>query len=482
MSSPKSGRPVTDARVLAFRVLRAVDVEDAYANLALSAAIRESRLSARDAAFATELVSGTLRRRGTYEAILGSLVTRPLDAAVRDVLCLGTHQVLSMRVPVHAAVTTGVALARAEIGHRVTGLVNAVLRKIAQRSLEEWLEHLDADLSVRYSHPGWIIDELAAALGSEGDFLSLLAADNEPPRVCLVARPGLCSFEELLAVDGATAHPSSPIGVELSGGDPGAIPAVREGRAGVQDAGSQVIALALALAFAAVKLTPLPPTLPQSPPNLREFESNSQLFEPNLQELWLDMCAGPGGKASLLGALAAERDAFLLANERAPHRAELVAKAMRSLGQDHVGVICGDGTRPGWRDGTFDRVLVDAPCSGLGALRRRPESRWRRQPSDIEDLVPLQKALLSNAIKATRPGGVIAYATCSPVLAETVEVVRAVMDTRDDVELIDASVLTPWLTDATCAAMPEALQLWPHLHRTDAMFLAVLRRRAATPG
>lgn len=442
-----SKRPISDPRVLAFGVLRSVDAEDAYANLALAAAIRDSALTPRDAAFATELVAGTLRRRGSYEAIVASLVARPLEAPVRDVLNLGTHQLLSMRVPPHAAVTTSVALARTEVGHRVTGLVNAVLRKVGQRSLDEWFDHLDADVVVRHSHPAWIVEALAEAYGT--DPTPVLVADNEPPRVCLVARPGLASVEELLQVDGASRHPSSPVGVELRGGDPSSIAAVREGRAGVQDAGSQVIALVLA----------------------------GERVEASGAERWLDLCAGPGGKAALLGALAAERGAFVLANERAPHRAELVAKGLRGLPAGAVAVVTGDGTQPAWRPGTFDRVLVDAPCSGLGALRRRPESRWRRQPSDIADLVPLQQALLHRAIESTRPGGLIAYATCSPVLAETVEVVRAVLADRDDVVLGNAPARAPWLESAACSSMPEAIQLWPDVHRTDAMFLAVLRRR-----
>lgn len=441
-----SERRLTDPRLVAYRVLRAVDAEDAYANLALAAALREARLSPRDAALATELVAGTLRRRGTYEAILASLVDRPLDPGVRDLLAVGAHQLLSMRIPQHAAVTTSVTLARSAIGHKVTGLVNAVLRKVAARPLDQWLQDLDADASIRYSHPRWIIDALAEAYG--GDPTPVLAANNEPPRVCLVARPGLCSIEELLEVPGSSPHPSSPLAVELSGGDPSQIPAIREARAGVQDAGSQVIALALAAA---------------------EVHTD--------RETWLDLCAGPGGKAALLGALAAQRGSYLLANERAPHRAELVAKAMRAVPAGRAAVIAGDGTLPAWRAGTFDRVLVDAPCSGLGALRRRPESRWRRQPSDLADLVPLQQSLLRTAIESTKPGGVIGYATCSPVLAETVEVVRAVMADREDVALENAPALVPWLEAATCASLPQALQLWPHRHGTDAMFLAVLRRR-----
>ena len=180
-----------------------------------------------------------------------------------------------------------------------------------------------------------------------------------------------------------------------------------------------------------------------------------QLTGPDRQ--WLDMCSGPGGKAALLGAIAAQRGATLIANERQPHRGVLVSNAVESL--DNVSVLIADGTRPAWHEEMFDRVLVDAPCSGLGALRRRPESRWRRRPSDLADLVPLQRALLKSALGAVRSGGVVVYATCSPVLAETTEVVAAVTAERADVDLVDS-----W-------------QLWPHRDGTDAMYAATLRKR-----
>jgi 16S rRNA (cytosine967-C5)-methyltransferase len=222
---------------------------------------------------------------------------------------------------------------------------------------------------------------------------------------------------------------------------------VAEGRAGVQDEGSQLVALALA---------------------------GAPLDGPDLH--WLDLCAGPGGKAALLAGLAAGRGAGVLANERLPHRADLVRRALR--GADGVlGVVTGDGTRPAWLPGSFDRVLVDAPCTGLGALRRRPEARWRRQPSDLDALVPLQQALLSSALDAVRPGGVVIYATCSPVLAETSGVVSAVLAGRDDAVLEDATALLPEVAD--CAGpLPGTFQLWPHRHGTDAMFGALLRKVA----
>ncbi len=230
----------------------------------------------------------------------------------------------------------------------------------------------------------------------------------------------------------------------LASGDPGDLAAVREGRAGVQDAGSQLVALALARA---------------------EIRGRD--------ERWLDLCAGPGGKAALLAALARERGAALVAGERLPHRARLVGQALRATG-GHV--VTADGTRPPWLPGTFDRVLVDAPCSGLGALRRRPESRWRRDPEDLDRLVALQTALLTSALDSVRPGGVVLYATCSPVVEETSGVVEAVLATRSDVHLEDALALVPEADDAESAHLAGTGQLWPHRHGTDAMFWALLRR------
>ena len=453
------------ARLAAYDVLVAVREKDAYANLVLPQLLRERRIEGRDAAFATELVGGTLRGLRAYDAVIDHLAGRPPDPAVRDALRLGAHQLLAMRVPDHAAVTSTVELVRSRIGHKPAGFTNAVMRRIAAHDLDAWMGVLDATTPVRFSHPDWVVDELARALGRPDELEALLAADNERPRVTLVARPGLSTVAELRqavstgsttggtgsttggtgSTTGGTGSTTvSPLAVTLESGDPGTIPAVREGRAGVQDAGSQLVALAL-----------------------------SRAPVDGADERWLDLCAGPGGKAALLAALATERGARVLANERQPHRARLVAQALRATQGD---VVTGDGTRPPWLEGTFDRVLVDAPCSGLGALRRRPESRWRRRPEDLEVLVPLQRALLDSAVDSVRSGGVVLYATCSPVVAETAGVVEAVLGGRDDVRLEDAKPLVPEVEDAESTHLAGAVQLWPHRHGTDAMFMALLRR------
>ncbi len=422
------------ARLAAYDVLHAVRTADAYANLELPQALRSHGLAGRDAAFATELASGTLRRRGTWDAIIDACLTGKVQPRVRDVLRLGVHQLLAMRVGDHAAVSTSVDLARARTGPRSGGLVNAVLRKVASRDLDDWLGEVapDADvdpvghLAVVHSHPRWVVEELARTLGADraDELPALLAADNEPPAVVLVARPGRATREELPGEPTAL----SPYGVRMTGGDPGSVAAVAEGRAGVQDEGSQLVALALADAALTGR-----------------------------DARWLDLCAGPGGKAALLAAIADGRGAKVTANEPQAHRAELVRRSL--TGAAAAEVTSHDGRTGPWAPGEFDRVLVDAPCSGLGALRRRPEARWRKQPSDLDGLVPLQRALLTRALELVRPGGVVVYATCSPVLAETVGVLDAVLAGRDDV------------------VRGEPQQLWPHEHGTDAMSWAVLHRR-----
>lgn len=469
-------RRADPARLVAFEVLRAVAAEDAYANLVLPARIRHHGLDKRDAGFATELSYGALRNRGTYDAILSRCVDRPLDQldpAILDALRLGVHQLLAMRVPAHAALDQTVGLARAVIGAGPSALINAVLRKVTANTLDEWLDLLvsgETDetkiSSLRHAHPEWIVRAMRQSLVAHGrpasEITDLLVADNAAPVVNLVALPGLGSLDE--ALDGGAAPGELVEGSALSsGGDLGRLASVRAGTTRVQDVGSQLVARALA----AVDLGPKPGS-----------ETSEQ---PAGGEEWLDLCAGPGGKAALLAALARQQGATLLANEPLPHRAKLVSQALAAVPGETWQVRTGDGRDVGTETPeSFDRVLVDVPCSGLGALRRRPESRWRRTPKDLADLGPLQRELLASALAATRPGGVVAYVTCSPHPAETTAVVADAMRKREDLELLDAgSVLDAVsLTGNLEAGHESTAQLWPHIHGTDAMFLALIRKKA----
>jgi 16S rRNA (cytosine967-C5)-methyltransferase len=443
---------IDPARRAAYDALHRIARDDGYANLVVPEFV--AHLDGRDAAFATELCYGTLRQRGWLDAVIAACVDRPIekvDPRLRDILRLGAYQLLEMRVPQHAAVNSGVELARSVAGEGPARFVNAVLRRVSRQEAPAWRAKIlpaatkdpDGRLAMEFSHPRWVVAALRASLGAAAEELpALLAADNAAPAVSLVVRPGSCEVSELLSA-GALPGRWSPYAAVLTGGRPGDIPAVAERRAGVQDEGSQLVALAL------------------SRVEIAGADAN-----------WLDMCAGPGGKAALLTGLAHLRGAHLLAADVRAHRADLVARSLRGQA-GLLGVVVADGGRPAWRPGMFDRILVDAPCTGLGALRRRPEARWRREAADVDRLQPVQRELLRSALSSVRLGGVVAYVTCSPHLGETDDVVAAVGAGRSDLEVLDARAYLPEVPDLGDG---PAVRLWPHRHGTDAMFLALIRR------
>jgi 16S rRNA (cytosine967-C5)-methyltransferase len=470
----RRGAPGRLPRRTAYDVLAAVDARAAYANLLLPRLLADHAITGRDAALATELAYGTLRGQGSYDAVLAACSDRPLDKLdppVLRVLRLGAHQLLATRVGAHAAVATSVDLAKDVAGPRVSGYVNAVLRRVSTRDLDAWLAIVAPDpdtdpdgyLAVSYSYPRWIVAAYRDALedAAESEIQAALKAGNDRPRVTMAAFPGGLGRDEIMP-DGAEPTRWSSYGFTLQGGDPSAL--IAAGHAVVQDEGSQLAAIALA-------------SVPIDGPD----------------GLWLDMCAGPGGKARLLYGLAARARARLVAADIHPHRAALVKEALSRSSHATAGlaspelastpasalsayaVVAADGRHSPWRDGAFDRVLVDVPCSGLGALRRRPEARWRKSESDLPALAALQRNLLRSALAACRPGGVVGYVTCSPVPAETRDVVTAVVSSTAGVEVLDAPAALSAVPGARSAS-PLFAQLWPHRHGTDAIFIALLRR------
>ena len=465
-------RAADPARLVAFKTLREVTGNDAYANLVLPSLIREYRLDRRDAGFATELAYGALRGQGLYDSVLSTLVDRPLnelDPAILDALRIGSHQLLAMRVPKHAALDETVSLVRAQIGAGPSGLVNAVLRRVSETSAEQWIQRLTEQassdsqkLATAYSHPEWIVRALRGALVAHGrdaaELEALLEADNAAPVVNLVALPGLGDLSAAMEL-GAEPGQMVEASATYKHGDVSRVPGVKDGSVRVQDAGSQIMARVLAA-------VPLP--------------------DGGEDRYWLDLCAGPGGKAALLGALAVQRDARLTANEPAAHRARLVEDSLKAVPQDYWMVTSQDGRDYGSSDyaGDYDRIMVDAPCSGLGALRRRPESRWRKAPRDIPELTSLQGELLDAAFSAVRVGGVIGFVTCSPHQAETRLVVEDFLKRHPEAKLLDTAAALEQVMLPQAPAAGHSLgdgstaQLWPHVHGTDAMFMALLSKTA----
>lgn len=461
-------KTATSPRSAAFDVLIAVEESDSYANLLLPPLLRERRIIGRDAAFATELTYGTLRMQGRYDEIISRAAARPigeLDPPIRVALRLGAHQLLATRVPAHAAVSETVALARQRIGAGPAQLVNAVLRRVSERTSEEWEAELITDegdqaLAITHSHPEWILRAFRQALNArldegqdvEESLRSLLHANNEPPQVHLAVRPGLEVQGEAQEL-----HPGryARTARYLDGGDPGDISGIRSGSLGVQDEGSQLVTLA-ALGV--------------------EVEGSD--------ETWIDLCAGPGGKAALMASTLADRGGGrFVANELHPHRTRLVEQNLRAIPESvDVELRTADGTETGdLEPGQYDRVLIDAPCTGLGALRRRPESRWRKTPTDLPELTALQRSLLLSGLKTVRVGGVVAYITCSPHVAETSLVVKDALRGAKKAGITAETLNAGEALASVSREQPEGtdtqmVQLWPHLHGTDAMFLTLLRR------
>ena len=297
-------------------------------------------------------------------------------------LRLGAHQLLATRVGSHAAVATSVDLAKDVCGPRPSGFVNAVLRRVATRDLDGWIQIVAPDrsrdpsgyLAVRYSYPRWIVDAFRDALGPDRRRArGRPRRGKRPPRGGPRPQPGRPASRD---ADGPLPDGErtrwSPYGFRLAGGDPA--PLVASGQVAVQDEASQLAALALTRTGASGQ-----------------------------DKLWLDLCAGPGGKARLLGGLAAGRGARLVASDVHPHRARRVLDALNRSGGENHGVIAADGRQAPWPPGTFDRVLADVPCSGLGSLRRRPEARWRKTPGDLAELASLQRELLGTALTRSGP-------------------------------------------------------------------------------
>ena len=429
-------RIIDNPRLLAFEVLAEVELQGAYSNLILPKALTESSLDDKDRAFATELVYGTLRMQGRHDHFISAASDRSIeqiDPKALIVLRLGTHQLNEMRVPSHAAIYESVELAKKVVGKSTASFVNAILRKIDSLDFEQLSKPAQeyAKLALEYSHPEWIVSSYFDSLKNSSEVISLLQANNIPAKPALIAWPGLATQGDLLEA-GAFAIATSSVAATFDG-NPGEIAAIRERRAGVQDLGSQLV-----------------------------VEKFYDQFKPNLR--WLDLCAGPGGKAAYLSALLKRDGGFLLANEISNERAKLVSQVMH-----HGEVNISDGRSMPVELGKFDRILLDAPCTGIGALRRRPEVRWRRDLQDLKNLAALQSELLESATRLLSPGGIIAYVTCSSHQAETKFQIRTFLKQHSNFTRIPVNDHR--------ADVDGDLQLWPHRDGTDAMFLSLLKSK-----
>ena len=398
----------------------------------------------RDRSLVTELLYGTIRMQGKHDWVLAQISDRPwseVDPGIVDICRLGVHQIHEMRVPDHAAVAATVEVARKRIGESKASFVNALLRSVTRKTITDWFSPLESitdpveRLSIQYSHPEWIVSSYYDLLKSWEEVEAALKINNEAATPTLVSWPGFSTQQDLIDVGGEPTQ-FSPYGVHWKG-NPGALDLIKSRKIGVQDEGSQLVAEVFAKAA----------------------QGSS----------WLDMCAGPGGKAALLSSIARQRGITFTANEISAARAELVSQVVHG---DRV--LVSDGRTIGSLTEKFDAILIDAPCTGLGALRRRPEVRWRRTLQDLRALTQLQRELVESAIEALNPGGVLGYATCSPHLAETSIQVSDIKKNHPDLVQIAVDEYLPASLDG--ATRDGAMSLWTHKHGTDAMYLALFRK------
>lgn len=439
----KSPKPEA-SRLLAFDLLTEVNRNEGYSNLLLPQALNSSKLDERDKSLVTELLYGTIRMQGKHDWVLAQISDRPwteVDPGIVDVCRMGVHQIHEMRIPDHAAVASTVEVARKRLGESKASFVNALLRNVTRKSQDDWFAPLSAisdpveRMSIQYSHPEWIVSAYFDLLKNWDEVEQALAINNEAATPTLVSWPGLSTIEDLKEIGGEPTT-YSPYGAHWKG-NPGALDLIKARKIGVQDEGSQLVASVFAKASAGTN--------------------------------WLDMCAGPGGKAALLSNIAREKKIVFTANEVSAVRADLVRQVVNG---DRV--LVGDGREIGNQAEKFDAILIDAPCTGLGALRRRPEVRWRRNLQDLRELTQLQRELIDSGIKALNVGGVLGYATCSPHLAETTIQVSDLKRKHHNMEQIDvASYLPDNLQDSE---RDQAMALWTHRTGTDAMFLALFKK------
>ena len=439
----KSPKPDA-ARLLAFDLLTEVNRNEGYSNLLLPQALNASKLDDRDRSLVTELLYGTIRMQGKHDWVLAQISDRPwseVDPGIVDICRLGVHQIHGMRIPDHAAVAATVEVARKRIGESKASFVNALLRSVTRKSIEEWFTPLSEitdvveRFAVQYSHPEWIVSAYYDLLKNWDEVELALKINNEAATPTLVSWPGFSTQQDLIDIGGEPTE-FSPYGVHWKG-NPGALDLIKSRKIGVQDEGSQLVAEVFA----------------------KVAQGSS----------WLDLCSGPGGKAALLSSIARQRDIRFTANEVSPARAVLVTQVVHG---DRV--LVSDGRTIGSSAEKFDAILIDAPCTGLGALRRRPEVRWRRTLQDLRALTQLQRELVESAIQALRPGGVLGYATCSPHLAETSIQVADIKKKHPELQQVIVDEYLP--SSLVGATRDGAMSLWTHKHGTDAMYLALFRK------
>jgi 16S rRNA (cytosine967-C5)-methyltransferase len=456
MSSSRSSVLPSDARALAVLALKAIET-GGYANIVVDELLQRAEASDRDRRLMAELVYGTVRRQRTLDALIDQLATKPAQDQppdLRILLRLGLYQLRYLsHIPPSAAVNTTVELAKQQRLGGLSKVVNGILRRYDRLAATEDPLQLPSDpiarLGVAQSYPDWIVNVYADQVGL-AEAAQVCEWLNQPPTLDLRVNPLRATVAEVLdqfRATGLMAEPldSMPQGLRLQGGGSvRSLPGFATGQWTVQDRSAQLV---------------------------------SHILDPQPGEVVIDACAAPGGKTTHIAELMGDRG-MVWGCDRYPNRLKRITQTAQRLGLTSIQTCLGDSTQLTQFENQGDRVLVDAPCSGLGTLHRHADARWRQSPESVQDLVVLQQKLLQQAATWVKPGGWLVYSTCTLHPAENQGIVRWFLETHPHWQGVPGQTLA-----IACShpAEPEetlGLTLWPHRHHTDGFFIAKLQRTA----
>ncbi|MGE5654573.1 MAG: 16S rRNA (cytosine(967)-C(5))-methyltransferase RsmB [Bacillota bacterium] len=441
---------LSSPRAVALTVLHQVEVDDAYVNIALSQALRSHRLAPADRALATELAYGAVKYQLTLDHWISRLSSRPVEGLspwVRVALRLGLYQLLFLnRIPPHAAVAETVEAVKQRVNQGAVGLVNAILRRVTRGAAVDYGDperEPVSYLSRRYSHPEWLVDSWLKMLGRQ-EAEALLAANNQNPSLHLRVNTLRASRDQVIAAlasEGLDPVPSPllPEAIRLHKGSIEQSSSLKDGWAVVQDEGAMLVGRAVA---------PLPG-----------------------EHIW-DVCSAPGGKTTHMAQLMNNKG-HIDATDIHHHRLEMVDRSAARLGINIIHTLQQDARHVADQEGVlYDRILVDAPCSGTGVLRRKVDARWQKSPEQIEELSRLQLELVASAARRLRSGGRLIYSTCSLEQAEDEQVVTAFL--KQHAEFRPCPLRESLVPEALVNGDDYQMKLFPHIHETDGFFIASL--------
>lgn len=452
------GKPpaAASAREVALDVLVRVEQQGAYSNLLLGSSLQKGALSREDTGLATELVYGTISRMITLDYVLEGFVSKgvaKLQPWVRNLLRLSLYQIMYLdRVPSHAAVNEAVNIAKKRGHQGISGMVNGVLRSVLRAGelpvLPEGLSR-EERISIVHSHPLWMVHRWSAEYGTD-TAEAICAANNEAPAVSVRVNTTMISREALLAEmleAGLEASESkvSPFGVIVKGGGNMALTSwYRDGYLSVQDESSMLVA---------------------------------EVVAPEAGMKVLDCCAAPGGKSAHMGELMKD-EGSILANDLHEHKAKLIADQAARLGLECIATLSGDALQLGaaLQPESFDRILLDAPCSGLGVIRRKPDLKWRKQPGDVDSVAALQHELLQSVAGLLKPGGVLVYSTCTTEQAENGRIIGDFLERNPGFAPVSFKTAVWERLEGTAIAAGDGIQLLPHHFGSDGFYIARLER------